>query len=206
MNRVNRPIQLALKRFFDIFVSATTLTLLSPLMALIVLVIKLDDGGPILYIQNRAGKDAKLFRCYKFRTMVVGAENKGLGLEVARDDPRFTRLGHFLRRWTLDEIPQLFNVLKGDMSIVGPRPGLPHQATRYTVYQKRRLEVKPGMAGWAWIHGRSGIPWQERIELDIWYVAHWSLGLDLYVLLKAFGMLLRREGIYDPDGITHGLE
>jgi len=182
------------------------LTLLFPLIALTALAIKLADGGSVLYVQDRAGKDGKTFRCYKFRTMIVGAENKGLGLEVAKDDPRITPVGRFLRHWTLDEVPQLFNVLKGDMSIVGPRPTVPSQVARYTPWQRRRLEVKPGMAGWAWIHGRNSIPWRERIELDIWYVDHWSLRLDLHILLKAFLLLFRREGLHDVDGVVHDLE
>lgn len=203
---MSRRIGLAIKRALDIIVSLTALTLLSPLMALIALAIKLNDGGPVLYVQDRVGKDGKIFRCYKFRTMVVGAENKGLGLEVAQNDPRITRVGRFLRHWTLDEIPQLFNVLRGDMSIVGPRPTVPSQVGRYTPWQRRRLEVKPGMAGWAWIHGRNQPLWSERIELDVWYVDHWSLQLDLYILLRAFFMLLHREGLYGADGVVHDLE
>jgi len=203
---MNRRTALALKRFFDILISATTLTLLSPLMALIALAIKLDDRRPVFYVQDRVGKDGKVFRCCKFRTMVVGAENKGLELEVARDDARITRVGRFLRDWTLDEIPQLFNVLKGDMSIVGPRPTVPSQVARYTTWQRRRLDVKPGMAGWAWIHGRNNPPWAERIELNIWYVDHWSLWLDFYILFKAFLMLFRREGLYGVDGVSRDLE
>ena len=203
---MNRRIQPTLKRAFDIAISFTMLTLLSPLMALIALAIKLDDGGPVFYVQDRVGKGGKTFRCYKFRTMVVGAENKGLGLEVAKYDSRVTRVGRFLRHWTLDEIPQLFNVLKGDMSIVGPRPTLSSQVGRYTPWQRRRLEVRPGMAGWAWIHGRNNPPWAERIELDVWYVDHWSLRLDLYILLKAFLLLFRSEGLYGVDGVVHDLE
>jgi len=203
---MNRHIALILRRSFDVLVSAIALILLSPFMALIALAIKLNDGGPVLYVQDRVGKDGKTFRCYKFRTMVVGAENKGLGLEVAQNDSRITRAGRFLRHWTLDEVPQLINVLKGEMSIVGPRPGLPHQADRYTPRQRRRLEVKPGMAGWAWIHGRNQLSWSERIELDVWYVDHWSLRLDFYILARAFVQLFRREGLYGVDGIAHDLE
>ena len=203
---MNRRIQLALKRAFDIVIPLVALILLSPLIGLVALAIKLNGGGPVLYIQKRVGKDGRIFRCYKFRTMVVGAENKGLGLEVSKDDPRITRVGRFLRHWTLDEIPQLFNVLKGGMSIVGPRPTVPGQVARYTPWHRRRLEVKPGMAGWAWIHGRNNPPWAERIELDVWYVDHWSLRLDLYILLKAFLMLFRREGLYGVDGVVHDLE
>lgn len=203
---MNRRIQLALKRIFDIALSAFFLLTFSPLYFLIALAIKRDDGGPVLYVQDRVGKDGKAFRCYKFRTMVVGAENKGLGLEVAQNDPRITRVGRLLRHWTLDEIPQLLNVLKGDMSIVGPRPTVPSQVARYTPWQRRRLEVKPGLAGWAWIHGRNNPPWAERIELDVWYVDHWSLRLDLYILLKAFLKLFRREGLYGVDGVVHDLK
>jgi lipopolysaccharide/colanic/teichoic acid biosynthesis glycosyltransferase len=203
---MSRRSQLTIKRAFDIVVSFIALTLLSPLIGLITLAIKLDDGGPVLYVQDRVGKDGKIFRCYKFRTMVVGAENKGLGLEVANNDSRITRVGRLLRHWTLDEIPQLFNILKGDMSIVGPRPTVSSQVVRYTPWQRRRLEVKPGMAGWAWIHGRNQLSWSERIELDVWYVDHWSLRLDLYILLKAFLMLFRREGLYGVDGVVHDLE
>lgn len=196
----------AMKRIFDFAVSSVLLILLSPAMLLVAMLIKLDSRGPVFFVQERVGREGKPFRCYKFRTMVVGAENKGLGLEVAKDDPRITRVGCFLRRWTLDEIPQLFNVLKGDMSIVGPRPTVPSQVARYTPWQRRRLEVKPGMAGWAWIHGRNNPLWAERIELDIWYVDHWSLWLDLYILFKAFLMLFRRQGLYGVDGIARDLE
>jgi lipopolysaccharide/colanic/teichoic acid biosynthesis glycosyltransferase len=203
---MSREIALALKRAFDIAISLAMLILLSPLIGLIALAIKLDDGGPVLYAQDRVERDGKTFRCCKFRTMVVGAENKGLGLEVAKDDPRITRVGRFLRRWTLDEIPQLFNVLKGDMSIVGPRPTVPSQVARYTLRQRRRLEVKPGMAGWAWIQGRNRPSWDERIELDIWYVDHWSFWLDLVILLNAVGILLRHKGVYGADGLVRDLE
>lgn len=201
-----RQIALALKRAFDILVALTALTLLSPFIVLAALAIKLDTRGPISYLQNRVGRDGKAFACVKFRTMVVGAENQGLGLEVAQDDDRITRVGELLRNWTFDEVPQLINVLKGDMSIVGPRPTVPEQVARYTTRDRRRLEVKPGMAGWAWIHGRNSIPWRKRIDLDIWYVNNWSLALDARILWKSFAVLLRREGVYGADGVTRGLE
>ena len=202
----SRDVWLLAKRLMDLLVSGLVLLVTFPLFAITAIAIKLDDGGPVFYVQDRVGKDGKIFRCYKFRTMVVGAENKGLGLQVAQDDSRITRVGRFLRHWTLDEFPQLINVLKGEMSIVGPRPGLPHQAALYTPRQRRRLEVKPGMAGWAWIHGRNNLSWAERIELDLWYVDHWSLRLDFYILLKAFLILLNREGLYGVDGITPDLK
>jgi len=195
-------VQLVLKRVFDVLASAISLVLLSPLIALIASAIKLDDGGPVFFVQERAGEDGKPFRCVKFRTMVVGAEKTGLGLEVAKDDERITRVGRFLRHWTLDELPQFFNVLKGEMSIVGPRPTVMSQVVRYAPQQHRRLNVKPGMTGWAWIHGRNRLSWSERIELDVWYVDHWSFWIDLYILVKAFLLLLRREGVYGEDGVV----
>lgn len=197
--------QMTLKRAFDIVISSVALTLLSPLMALIALAIKLDDGGPVFYVQNRVGKDGRVFRCYKFRSMIVNAEKIGLGLEVAKDDPRITRVGKVLRHWRLDEIPQCFNVLKGDMSVVGPRTAVPSQAALYTPLQRRRLEMKPGMAGWAFVNGNNAIPWDKRIELDIWYIDHWSLWLDFVIFLKAVGVVLRREGLYDAEGMVRGL-
>jgi len=198
--------QQAIKRLFDFVVSIVSLLIVSPLFLFIALLIKLDSKGPVFYVQERIGKDGKPFDLVKFRTMVVGAEETGLGLEVARDDERITRVGRFLRQWTLDELPQLINVLRGEMGLVGPRPGMASQVARYTPRQRRRLEVKPGMAGWAWINGRNIIPWRERIELDIWYIDHWSLRLDLLILLKALGLALRREGVYGPDGIVRDLE
>jgi lipopolysaccharide/colanic/teichoic acid biosynthesis glycosyltransferase len=186
-----------IKRVLDLAVAAAVLLLLSPLIALICAAIKLDDGGPVLFAQERVGKGRRRFRCYKFRTMVVGAESRGF--TVSEEDERITRVGRFLRLWTLDELPQLVNILKGDMSVVGPRPWVPEQASFCSVAERRRFDVRPGMAGWAWIHGRNRLAWGERIRLDLWYVDHWSLGLDLYILLKAFVLLFRREGVYTNE-------
>jgi sugar transferase EpsL len=202
---VGRRIQLRIKRLFDVIMSLLLISLFSPLMALIALAIWVTMGRPILFRQPRIGYRGRVFTIYKFRTMVVGAENQGLGLEVTRDDPRITRVGRVLRHWRLDEIPQFFNVLKGDMSLVGPRPALPSQVARYTPYQRRRLEMKPGMAGWAFVNGNNAIPWEKRIELDIWYIDHWSLWLDFIILLKAVGVVLRREGLYDEQGLIRDL-
>ncbi|MBI4525494.1 MAG: sugar transferase [Deltaproteobacteria bacterium] len=187
---------LCLKRLVDLVVSTIVLLLLSPVLALIAAAIKLDDGGPIFFIQERVGWRQRRFRCYKFRTMIAGAENQGNGLNVTEDDQRVTRVGRFLRLWTLDEVPQLFNVLRGEMSIVGPRPWVTAQAALCSPAEKRRFDFRPGMAGWAWIHGRNRLPWRERIALDLWYVDHWSLWLDFLILAKAFVLLFRREGIY----------
>ncbi len=202
---MNRPFDFALKRTFDVGVSGLALILLSPLFGGIMLAIWLDDGRPIFFAQARSGKHGKVFQALKFRTMVVDAEKMGPGLEIVPGDERITRVGRFLRHWTLDEIPQLFNVLRGDMSIVGPRPTLPSQVERYMPHQRRRLEMRPGMAGWAWIHGRNRIPWSERIELDIWYIDHFSFGLDLKILVKAVVLLLRHEGVYADDGAVRDL-
>lgn len=201
---MKQRVELALKRIFDTTISVLALAIISPLIALVALAIKLDDGGPVFFVQQRVGYRGKIFRCFKFRTMIVAADRKGPA-ELVRGDIRFTRVGAFLRHWTLDEIPQLFNVLVGDMSIVGPRPTLPEQVARYTDWQRRRLEVKPGMAGWAWIQGRNRIPWAKRIELDVWYVENWSFWLDLQILMKAFVVLIRREGLYDLDGRVRDL-
>ncbi len=190
---------LGLKRLFDLLVSASVLALFSPLLVLIALAIKLDDGGPILFVQDRVGKNRRFFRCYKFRTMVLGAETIGSGFTVTANDARITRVGRLLRLWTLDEIPQLINVFKGEMSIVGPRPWVPAQAAYCSPADSRRFNFKPGMAGWAWIHGRNRLPWDERVRLDLWYVDHWSLGLDFYILARAFVLLFLRDGVYGAE-------
>jgi undecaprenyl phosphate N,N'-diacetylbacillosamine 1-phosphate transferase len=187
---------LGLKRLFDFVISMTALVCLSPVIGLISLAIKLDDGGPILFVQERVGRNRRNFRCYKFRTMVLGAESIGNGLIVTENDARITRVGRLLRQWTLDEIPQLINVLMGDMSIVGPRPWVPDQAAYCSPADSRRFNFKPGMAGWAWIHGRNRLAWEERVRLDLFYVDHWSLALDLSILTKAFVLLFRRDGVY----------
>ena len=191
---------LGLKRLFDVVVSSTALMCLSPFIALIAVAIKLDDGGPVLFIQDRVGRGQKNFRCVKFRTMVLGSEQIGNRFTVIEHDSRITRVGHWLRLWTLDEIPQLINVLLGDMSIVGPRPWVPAQAAYCSPADNRRFNFKPGMAGWAWIHGRNRLPWDERVRLDLWYVDHWSLSLDFSILAKAVVLLFRRDGVYFEQG------
>ena len=196
------PVSLALKRLFDILVSVAVLTILAPFILLIALAIKLDDRGPILFPQDRVGRTGRRFRCMKFRTMLVGAEDMAGGFTVTAADARVTRVGRILRLWTLDELPQLLNVLRGDMSIVGPRPWVPSQAAQCADADRRRFDVPPGMAGWAWIHGRNRLDWNERIRLDVWYVDHWSLLLDFRILTRAFLLLLRREGVYADKGAT----
>jgi lipopolysaccharide/colanic/teichoic acid biosynthesis glycosyltransferase len=173
-----------MNRAADLALAGPALVVASPLLALAALAVKLEDGGPVLYRQTRVGRDGTDFELLKLRTMVVGAEHRGAGLAVNKGDARITRAGALLRRLSLDELPQLWNVIRGDMSLIGPRPTLRYQVERYTPRQRRRLEVKPGITGWAQIHGRAALPWEARIELDVWYVEHRSPLLDLRILLR----------------------
>jgi lipopolysaccharide/colanic/teichoic acid biosynthesis glycosyltransferase len=173
-----------MNRAADIAGASVALTLASPLLALAALAIKLEDSGPVLYRQKRVGIGGRDFELLKLRTMVVNAEAIGAGYAVNEGDPRITRVGRLLRRLSLDELPQLWNVVRGDMSLVGPRPTLRYQVERYDERQRRRLDVKPGITGWAQVHGRAALPWAERIELDVWYVEHRSPLLDLRILLR----------------------
>jgi lipopolysaccharide/colanic/teichoic acid biosynthesis glycosyltransferase len=173
-----------MNRAADLALAGTGLLVASPLLGLAALAVKLQDGGPVLYRQSRVGRDGSDFELLKLRTMVVGAERQGAGFAVDVGDARITAVGRFLRRTSLDELPQLWNVVRGDMSVIGPRPTLRYQVEQYSDRQRRRLEVKPGITGWAQIHGRATLPWAERIELDVWYVEHRSPRLDLKILLR----------------------
>ena len=195
---------IALKRIIDVVGSGIALVVLLPIFTIIGIFIKLDSKGPVFFIQERAGKDGKIFKAYKLRTMVDNAEKMGKGLR--KDDSRITHVGKCLR-WGIDELPQLINVFKGDMSLVGPRPTLPEQVARYSKEHKRRLEMKPGITGWALINGRNALSWPEKIKLDIWYIDHWSLWLDLKILFKTIWVVIfTREGVYGQDGINTGYE
>ena len=195
--------QLAIKRVLDVLLSGAGLLALALPCGLIALAIKLDSSGPVFFRHPRVGRAGVRFVPVKFRTMVAGALDQGLGTTVSADDARLTRVGSFLRRWALDELPQLWNVLKGEMSLVGPRPTFAYQVERYDDFQRRRLEVKPGITGWAQINGRNVISWPERIKLDIWYVDHATLWLDLKILLKTLWLaLVLRRGIYGADGVN----
>jgi lipopolysaccharide/colanic/teichoic acid biosynthesis glycosyltransferase len=184
MRRKGRAERNALNRALDIAASGAGLAIAGPLLALAALAIKLEDGGPVLYRQIRVGQDGEDFELVKLRTMVVGAERLGDGFAVNRGDARITRVGRVLRRLSLDELPQLWNVARGDMSLIGPRPTLRYQVERYDERQLHRLDVKPGITGWAQIHGRAALPWAERIELDLWYVENRSPVVDLKILLR----------------------
>jgi lipopolysaccharide/colanic/teichoic acid biosynthesis glycosyltransferase len=180
-----------MNRAVDATAASLALVVASPVLGLAALAVKLEDGGPVLYRQRRVGQDGVEFDLIKLRTMVVGAETMGAGFAVNEGDPRITRAGRVLRRLSLDELPQLWNVVRGDMSLIGPRPTLAYQVGRYTPRQRRRLEVRPGITGWAQIHGRATLPWDERIELDVWYVEHRSPWIDLKILARTPLALLR---------------
>jgi lipopolysaccharide/colanic/teichoic acid biosynthesis glycosyltransferase len=167
-------------------------------------VIRLESPGPAIYRQRRAGKDGRPFDVLKLRTMVDGAEHIGAGLAVNENDSRITRVGALLRRTSLDELPNLLNVLRGEMSLIGPRPTLPAQVEQYTPRQRGRLRVKPGMTGWAQVNGRASLPWSERIELDLHYIEHRTLALDLRILWRTLTMVLGGSGLY--KGQTGGWE
>jgi lipopolysaccharide/colanic/teichoic acid biosynthesis glycosyltransferase len=173
-----------MNRVADVIVAGTGLVLTSPILGLAALATKLDGGGPVVYRQTRVGKDGDDFDVLKLRSMVVGAERLGAGYAVDQGDARITRVGRILRRTSIDELPQLWNVLRGDMSVIGPRPTLRYQVEQYDEHQRRRLAVRPGLTGWAQIHGRASLPWAERIEIDVWYVDHRSARVDLEILLR----------------------
>jgi lipopolysaccharide/colanic/teichoic acid biosynthesis glycosyltransferase len=188
-----------LPRAADLAIAAVGLAILSPLLLVAAIAIRLESRGPVLYRQRRVGRDGRIFELFKLRTMSQGADPIGVGTAVTADDPRVTRVGRLLRRYSLDELPNLFNVLRGEMRIVGPRATLPAQVELYTPRQLRRLDLRPGVTGWAQIHGRAGIPWEERIELDVWYVEHRSLWLDLKILAKTPAALLGGVGSVASD-------
>jgi lipopolysaccharide/colanic/teichoic acid biosynthesis glycosyltransferase len=187
------------KRALDVVVASLLLALASPALAVAALLIRLETHGHPIYRQRRVGRDGEPFELYKLRTMVRGAESMGAGLALNEGDSRITRLGAILRRTSMDELPNLVNVLRGEMSIVGPRPTVQVQVDRYTERQRGRLSVLPGLTGWAQIQGRASLPWSERIELDLWYVEHVSLALDLRILWRTVAMVLGGHGLYKGE-------
>ena len=185
-----------IRRAVDILVSASVLLLTSPLLALAVIAIRIESAGHPIYSQRRVGLDGEAFDVLKLRTMVDGAEHIGAGLAVNANDSRITRVGAFLRRTSLDELPNLLNVLRGEMSLIGPRPTLPVQVEQYTPRQRGRLQIKPGITGWAQVNGRTSLPWSERIELDLYYIANRSLSLDLRILWRTAAIVLGGADLY----------
>jgi len=186
----------ALRRAFDVTVAGAALLAASPFLLVAMVAIRLESRGSAIYRQRRVGREGRPFDVLKLRTMVSGAEHLGRGLAVSEGDTRITRVGRVLRRWSLDEVPNLVNVLRGEMAIVGPRPTVPVQVDRYTERQRGRLAVKPGITGWAQVNGRTERPWDERIELDLWYIEHRSWRLDLQILFKTAAMVLHGAGLY----------
>jgi lipopolysaccharide/colanic/teichoic acid biosynthesis glycosyltransferase len=189
------------KRTFDLVGSAVALVLSAPILGLACLAIRAETRGSPIYRQRRVGKNGVPFDLLKLRTMVSGAERMGAGLAVDEGDPRITRVGSFVRRLSLDELPNLVNVLRGEMSLVGPRPTVQVQVSQYTERQLRRLSIEPGITGWAQVKGRAALPWHERIELDLWYIEHWSLRLDLRIIAETVRLLVTGQGLYrGPTG------
>ncbi len=184
------------KRGFDLVVGVTLSLLSAPVVGWLALMIRLESPGDPIFTQVRVGRDGRPFRIYKLRTMVSGAELHGAGLAISHGDSRITRLGVMLRRTSLDELPNLWNVVRGEMSIVGPRPTLQHQVDSYSDRQRGRLAVRPGITGWAQVNGRASLPWPERIELDLWYVEHRSLALDMRILRRTLHQVVGGDGIY----------
>jgi len=193
------------KRVIDLAIAVPATLLTAPVIGVLALALRLETPGHPIYTQTRSGQNGEPFQIYKLRTMVRGAEFTGAGLAIQAGDDRITRVGQLLRRYSLDELPNLWNVVRGEMSIVGPRPTLPVQVEQYTARQRGRLSVKPGLTGWAQINGRASLPWTERIELDLWYVEHRTLALDLCIITCTLGMVLRGQGLYKGErGGWHG--
>jgi undecaprenyl phosphate N,N'-diacetylbacillosamine 1-phosphate transferase len=200
---MSKQIQLGIKQGLDFLFSVFGTVLLIPLFIVFAIVIKLDSPGPVFFKQTRVGLGGRTFPAYKFRSMVQNAEDINLTERITedkygviQDDPRITRVGKFLRKTSLDELPQILNILRGEMSFIGPRPDIVPQANCYTEWERRRLEMKPGISGWAQVNGRNQLSWPEKFKLDIWYIDHYSLGLDLRILLKTSKVVFEADGIY----------
>jgi len=184
------------KEIFDKIFSFLALVVLLPIFLIVAILIKIDSKGSMFFLQERVGKDGKIFKVFKFRTMTVDAPEKTKGRYIEKSNPYVTRIGKFLRRSGIDELPQLINVLKGEMSLVGPRPTLPYQVAKYDEFQKRRLLIKPGITSWALVNGRNKLTWPEKIKLDVWYIENWNSWLDIKILFKTVWVVAKGEGLY----------
>ena len=196
--RFARRVAYGLKRPCDAILALVALTVLSPLLLVVSVVVLVRSGSPVLFLQERAGLHGRSFRIIKFRSMTRDAEERIQGRFIAADNPYVTPVGRLLRRTSLDELPEFVNVLKGDMSLVGPRPQLSEEVAGYNEFQRRRLEVRPGITGWAQVNGRNSIPWTERFKLDAWYIDHWTPWLDIRILLMTIGQVLWQRGLDGP--------
>jgi len=194
--------QLVFKRIFDFFVSTISLILLLPLFFVIAVLIKIDSRGPVFFRFERVGRNGKSFKPFKFRTMEKKAIETGLGYTISKDDSRITKMGKFLRRSGIDELPQLINVIKGEMSLVGPRPTFSYQVEKYNDFQKKRLLVRPGITNLVLIKGRNLLSWEERIKYDVWYIEHWSFWLDVKILFITPFVVLSGKGVYGEKGVN----
>lgn len=197
---MTRDLQLGLKRGLDFLAALAGLITLLPIYTLIAICVWLDSPGPVFFRLRMAGRDGKAFDQWKFRTMVKNAREKAHPFETSATDPRITRVGRFLRRWSLDELPQLWNALRGEMSLVGPRPAFIEVAARYSAIEAGRLRMRPGLTGLAQIQGRNLLPWPERVAFDLEYIERYSLWLDLKILLRTVPVVIRSEGVYGEDG------
>jgi lipopolysaccharide/colanic/teichoic acid biosynthesis glycosyltransferase len=199
-NKNDKNLCFSIKRIFDVIISLISLIVLFPIFTILGVLIKLDSKGPIFFIQERVGKNSKIFKMYKFRTMIINSEKVGLGYSVKKDDSRITKVGKYLRLTGIDELPQILNVLKGEMSLVGPRPTLLYQVKKYSYWEKRRLEMRPGITSLMIISGHNKLSWPEKIKTDIYYIGHWSLWLDLKILFRTVWVIIfTREGIYEDN-------
>ena len=193
------PAYEAVKRALDLLLAGLALVLAGPVIVVAMAAIRAQTSGHPIYRQRRVGRHGRQFDLFKLRTMIHGAEHQGAEMAVNEGDPRITSVGALLRRLSLDELPNLLNVVRGEMSIVGPRPTIPVQVAQYSPRQRGRLAVKPGITGWAQVHGRASLPWSERIELDLWYVEHRSLALDLRILARSAWLVLGGHGLYKGE-------
>jgi len=199
---MSKRFQKIIKRVIDFLGALIGLIFLSPLLLILAILIKLDSPGSVFFRYERIGKGGNKFKPFKFRTMVRGAIEAGLGYNISEGDERITMIGRFIRKWGIDELPQLIDVLRGEMSLVGPRPTFQYQVEKYNDFQKKRLLVKPGITGWAVVHGRNLLSWEERIKYDVWYVENWSLWLDFKILFKTISLIIFRRGAYGRGGIN----
>ena len=195
--------ELLIKYALDIAIATICIILFLPIFIIIGLAIKLNSPGPAFFKQERIGLNGNPFTIFKFRTMVDNAVNIGSRHKIVNNDPRITATGRFLREWSLDELPQLINIVKGDMSFIGPRPTLKYQVVQYTAQQRNRLNMKPGVTGWAQVNGRNKLTWEKRIVLDVWYVENWSLTLDLKIFLRTFSVIFQKDNIYNENGAAY---
>ena len=197
-----KSIQRSIKRVADLICSIIGIILLFPLFLIVAIIIKMDSKGSVFFLQDRVGLSGKIFKIWKFRTMVPGAEKIGLGFSVEKNDSRITRVGVFLRRFGIDELPQLVNIIKGEMSVVGPRATLVHQVEQYTEFEKQRLKVRPGVTNINLTKGWNTLSWKKRIEWDVWYINNWSLWMDLKILARTPFVVLSGKGQYGEAGVV----